>query len=571
MEKLEMVIGNNIQGLQASLQIKKLQNEKLKVQGKLSSGYQVNQASDDAAALSISEKMRSQIRGLNQGIDNLQTGISMTQVADGALVETHAILQRMNELSVKAANGTNTSKDRQSIQDEMDQLMNEADRIAYATNFNDEIYPLLSEIKDVKYQPGAGTINKLNDYTVSTGPGGAPLRTGAGSMSFTAIAGGALPADAGSIGNGSTGAIIKVMDGFGNEAKVMLNRDAVPPTNLSVTVNPDKSVLYQYNDGTINFEVLQTVSTYEEVDEVNLKGNTFFDVNYTFKNTGTTNLNYDFAVAVDNFAGNFNTTPYYLNGVPKTGQMKENIPGGAGNYQIVTPPVTTGGLECEIITRLGGDGIKDDADKFMMLGDMNNPSDKNVIWNDIYSSQQTTTGTGTGNYYADEVYGMWMNRSAPPGGTHTTNILQGISYKVEPSKANAVNHPKDIWIQSGPSANDGFHLPLVDATAKNLKIDKQNVLTVEGARKTMKLVENAIDIVSGFRAQFGSYHNRMEHSIRNAGNASENTQSAESSLRDADMAKEMVDYQRVNLLSQVSESIFAQVNKDKQSILKILQ
>lgn len=109
---------------------------------KLSSGFRINRAADDAAGLSISEKMRRQIRGLQQAAENIQDGVSLCQVADGALSETHSILHRMNELCIQAANGTNSSGDRAAIQDEVDALLLEIDRIANTTTFNERIHPL---------------------------------------------------------------------------------------------------------------------------------------------------------------------------------------------------------------------------------------------------------------------------------------------------------------------------------------------------------------------------------------------------------------------------------------------
>lgn len=112
---------------------------------KLSSGYRINRAADDAAGLTISEKMRWQIRGLDKASNNIEDGMSLIQVADGALNESHAVLQRMNELAVQAANDTNTDADRDAIQTEMDELAEELTRIAESTTYNNKIYPLAQE------------------------------------------------------------------------------------------------------------------------------------------------------------------------------------------------------------------------------------------------------------------------------------------------------------------------------------------------------------------------------------------------------------------------------------------
>ena len=131
-----MVVQHNLTAMNTSRQLGMVQSSQSKATEKLSSGYRVNRAGDDAAGLSISEKMRYAIRGLNKASDNAQNGISLIQVAEGALNETHAILQRMNELATQAANDTNTSTDRTAIQQEIDQLTSEINRIQSTTQFN---------------------------------------------------------------------------------------------------------------------------------------------------------------------------------------------------------------------------------------------------------------------------------------------------------------------------------------------------------------------------------------------------------------------------------------------------
>ena len=131
-----MVVQHNLSAMNTNRQLSGVQSAQSKSTEKLSSGYRINRAGDDAAGLSISEKMRSQIRGLNKASSNAQDGISLVQVAEGALNETHSILQRMNELATQAANDTNTSTDRTAIQSEIDQLTSEINRIQSTTQFN---------------------------------------------------------------------------------------------------------------------------------------------------------------------------------------------------------------------------------------------------------------------------------------------------------------------------------------------------------------------------------------------------------------------------------------------------
>lgn len=137
------VLAHNLVAQFTNRQLNITTNQKAKSSEKLSSGYRINRSADDAAGLAISEKMRKQVRGLNQASENVQDGISLCQVADGALGETTEILQRMRQLSVQAANGTNSESDRSAIQQEIDQLTKEVDRVANTTSFNESIYPLM--------------------------------------------------------------------------------------------------------------------------------------------------------------------------------------------------------------------------------------------------------------------------------------------------------------------------------------------------------------------------------------------------------------------------------------------
>ena len=157
-----MVVQHNMSAMNANRQLGITTNNLSKTTEKLSSGYKINRAADDAAGLSISEKMRSQIRGLNKASDNAQDGISLVQTAEGALNETHSILQRMNELATQAANDTNTSVDRNAIQAELDQLTSEIDRIQSTTQFNTQNLLNGSFSTGKKLQVGA-----LNGQTIT--------------------------------------------------------------------------------------------------------------------------------------------------------------------------------------------------------------------------------------------------------------------------------------------------------------------------------------------------------------------------------------------------------------------
>ena len=184
-----MVVQHNLSAMNTNRQMGVVTSALQKSTEKLSSGYKINRAGDDAAGLSISEKMRSQIRGLNKASDNAQDGISLIQVAEGALNEVHSILQRMNELATQAANDTNTSVDRQSIKDELDELNSELNRISSTTQFNKQ------DLLDGKFT-GALQVGALKgqtmDLKISTAVSANKLKVSDIEVSTNAKAGAAM-------------------------------------------------------------------------------------------------------------------------------------------------------------------------------------------------------------------------------------------------------------------------------------------------------------------------------------------------------------------------------------------
>ena len=169
-----MVVQHNMQAMNANRMLNVTTSTQAKATEKLSSGYKINRAADDAAGLTISEKMRKQIKGLDRASTNAEDGVSSVQTAEGALTEVHSMLQRMNELAVQASNGTNSESDRSAIQDEVNQLTTEIDRVSETTKFN-ETYLL-------KGQDGKKTIN-MNAH--DAGLAGKLVDNGDGTAAFT--------------------------------------------------------------------------------------------------------------------------------------------------------------------------------------------------------------------------------------------------------------------------------------------------------------------------------------------------------------------------------------------------
>jgi flagellin len=176
-EEKIMVVQHNLTAMNANRQLGITTGQQAKSSEKLSSGYKVNRAADDAAGLTISEKMRSQIRGLNKASDNAQDGISLIQTAEGALNEAHSILQRMNELATQAANDTNTSSDRTAIQKEVNALTSELDRIASTTQFNTQNL-LDGTFSGKKLQVGALQNQKISIKITTMNANGIGIKAG---------------------------------------------------------------------------------------------------------------------------------------------------------------------------------------------------------------------------------------------------------------------------------------------------------------------------------------------------------------------------------------------------------
>ncbi|MFP3845922.1 flagellin N-terminal helical domain-containing protein [Priestia filamentosa] len=383
-----MRINHNISALNTYNRLSVNNNAMSKNMEKLSSGLRINRAADDAAGLSISEKMRSQIRGLDQASKNAQDGISLIQTAEGGMNETHDILQRMNELATQAANGTLEPDDRKAISDELGQLTEEVDRIASSANFNGK----------------------------------------------------------------------HLLDGnFGSQL------------DTSSTLKLD-------NNNTVN------------------NGVTSIDVSGASANsTFTLNQDVDGGGAV----------------IPGTYVLND----GNGNTQKLT-------LE---------DG---------------------------------KAGTLNFDHFGVKVS---LDGTQDPDSATAADALEGMTIKTTDSQ--------QISIQIGANTSTGERLGISigNMTSKGLGVDNLSVNTEDDARKAMDTIKTAVTTVSSERSKLGAYQNRLEHSINNLNTTSENLTSAESRIRDVDMAKEMMEQTKNSILAQASQAMLTQANQQPQNVLQMLR
>ena len=423
-----MIINHNMNALNAHRNMTSNTSASGKAMEKLSSGLRINRAGDDAAGLAISEKMRGQIRGLDQASRNAQDGISLIQTAEGALNETHNILQRMRELSVQSANDTNVAVDREAIQEEMKALTEEIDRIAKDTEFNTQ--NLLDGSFKGKFQIGA---NGGQDMSLNIGAMNANslgLTGGVTLIKDADIASGSLADGTYTVGAGNA-----IFDGKGNQvAKI----DGTKIQNMGGTD------IFDNADQKVNIAAGATISIVDGKMTIN-------------------NAKADTTLA-------------------------------SGDYEISGQNVLRNG---ELVGKLtDGAGAGEDA------------------------------GTATHIELTD--------------GTNVALSTLGF----------AADKLAD---------GDAFSISGIDAS------------TQEKASASIETVNAAIEKVSTQRSQLGAVQNRLEHTINNLNTSSENLTAAESRVRDVDMAKEMMNFSKNNILSQAAQAMLAQANQQPQGVLQLLR
>jgi len=417
-----MVVQHNLTAMNSNRMLGITTGSQAKSTEKLSSGYKINRAADDAAGLAISEKMRKQMRGLTQASSNAQDGISAVQTAEGALTEVHDMLQRMNELAVKAANGTNSESDRSAIQDEINQLTTEIDRVSTTTKFN-ETYLLKGVNAD-------GTVGKL---TYSTA-------------------------------NGNVG--IDSAKGYST----------------------------------------QTVATAANTSGQNTDLNTKYS-----------------ATKIE-----FHSKTYNLIDINTIGQVSTAA------------------------------SCADAASASKLADKLNEGLDSPLNFTDLASLMKQ----------------IRLDNAADVKNVSSTTDTNGIqTIKVEAFAD--INNNADLSLHVGADSTDDnkISMNIANLSARGLGINGLRVDggTAKDATAAIDVIADALQMVSDQRAALGAVQNRLEHTIANLDNVVENTTSAESQIRDTDMATEMVRYSNNNILAQAGQSMLAQANQSNQGVLSLLQ
>ena len=496
---MSMVVQHNMQAANANRMLGITSGAQAKSTEKLSSGYKINRAADDAAGLTISEKMRKQIRGLDKASSNAQDGVSSVQTAEGALTEVHSMLQRMNELAVQSSNGTISSDDRQAIQDEVDQLTTEIDRVAETTKFN-EIYLLKGDDSSTK-----------NVYMNAHDAGlKGTLADGAKSATFT-------------MDELKTGDSVKIA---GKQYTIGASKDDVG-TAL------DKKLLI----------VPTTAGAYTS-------GATFSVNNETY--TITTKAANNSIEKITNSAGQ---TAYEDNGNIK---WASTLPTGKDALKDVKKLVNA------------GDTVKVDDTTMKAMADADatagvDSDDSSIITKAqaekmIKEELTAANNIGTTDKKATVAAGVTAD------GKTTYAITKGYA-----TVANTLSF--NLHVGADADMTNKITVDIDTMNSSNLGIKGINVKDATGTAATYAIdaIADAVAKVSSQRSALGAVQNRLEHTIDNLDNISENTSSAESRIRDTDMAKEMVNYSKNNILAQAGQSMLAQANQSNQGVLSLLQ
>ncbi len=487
-----MIVQHNLTAMNSNRMLGLTTSAQAKSTEKLSSGYKINRAADDAAGLSISEKMRKQIRGLTQASLNAQDGISAVQTAEGALNEVQDMLQRMNELAVKAANGTQSENDRSYIQNEIDQLTTEIDRVAETTKFN-ETYLL----------KGDSTLQKGYSYSYAKTATAATATATFASDTVTGLQVSISFETASAAIQDSQNDLAKALKSAG-----MALTAASTWTSDATTAAKKDTFSLQLNGAAADKYTVVSTSTSGQFEIQDAKGNKLATVTTsgTYAYSASSTMDYKNTV-------NFNATSITKAAATTT---------EAAYYDKDGNKIATNALSNYFdVNNAGTIVAKPGASK--VYDAVGNEATLNV--NEVAKTQDMTASLGF---------------SLHVGADSTSN--------------NQITLNLDLMNAKGLGVN-------------GLRVDGTNDKNALAAVETLK---EAIQKVSTQRSALGAVQNRLEHTINNLDNVVENTTSAEASIRDTDMASEMVKYSNQNILAQAGQAMLAQANQSNQGVLSLL-
>ncbi|WP_339243749.1 flagellin [Paenibacillus sp. FSL F4-0243] len=552
-----MIINHNIAALNTHRQLTTNTANTNKNIEKLSSGLRINRAGDDAAGLAISEKMRGQIRGLDQASRNAQDGISLIQTAEGALNETHSILQRQRELANQSANGTNTDSDRQALQDEMNQLTSEINRIGNTTEFNTQ-----------KLLKGDGQTN----------------------LAGTGVAKDGFVSNGTSTNVQATQTLTLIEGKTNDEISLTINGQEV-----SYKLTADDQAAITAATGKADATAAAFRAGLQKAIDSNdvLKG--------SFTVGGATDKVKIDAVAVGS-GGKFDGAQGNMSAAKFTGTASLIGAGAVASVGATNHVQATGSLDFSGITtqagvdKLAGTGITIngeqiefyDATKGEYKGTAKGVNISGAVDGDgVVQALVDTLGS--------KIDGVTLTAGAT-GVLTVTATAKGVAGNGITLKDGGVQKDFETSFQIGANTGQSMSLAIGDMRASALGITGKagdagftktstvtdgtnnvnaeaalNISTKEDASAAIAILDKATATVSSSRSKLGAVQNRLEHTINNLGTASENLTAAESRIRDVDMAKEMMQQTKNNILAQAAQAMLAQANQQPQGVLQLLR
>ena len=567
---MAMIVQHNMSAMNANRMLGITNSSLAKSTEKLSSGYKINRAADDAAGLSISEKMRSQIRGLNKASDNAQDGISLIQTAEGALNESHSILQRMRELSVQASNGTETDDDREAVQKEISQLQDELTRISSTTEFN-----------TMKLLDGSlGSKSASSQGAVLTG-------TNVATFSATGLDSNSVKKDL----SGLAGTTVKdtfeidgqkfTIDWSKGKAEDFASKYSVDLANMteSQTKALASDLETLLNESAADAGVSGTVKVAYKADgQITVTSNNNGEKSsFGFVGTDATTVG-DGANATDSLGAVMFSGTAGANAA-KTADATMKIANTIANNSTFTMTINGTEVQAKITAAINeGDDMKAAATTIQdavqtAVDAYNTAMGTGTTTEALTKTDFTVTANKDGSfnieYAGDKEVSFSFGEATVNGLTGTTATKLGLTNK---QSASATSN-KGIELQIGANEGQTMEFTIDDMSAAALGVagNKVDLATQDGAQKATTTIDAAIKKVSAQRSKLGAVQNRLEHTIANLDTASENTQTSESRIRDTDMAEEMVAYSKNNILLQAGQSMLAQANQSNQGVLSLLQ
>ena len=522
-----MVVRSNIMAVNAQRQLGMNNSSVGKALEKLSSGYRINRAGDDASGLAISEKMKAQIKGLDTASLNAQDGVSVVQTAEGALTEVHNMLNRMTELATRAANGINSDQNRQSLQDEIKELQTEIDRISKATNFN--------SINLLDGSLGGGTSGAAGVPAIN-GDGLGNLTETAATVGKSEIAVNSFTNQTGLKAGDSVVFTLTV-----NEGGTSKNID------IELTVGTDnKSFLYNGEIVGSAFNAAGTATAAEQGKALTAAINKHADLKKSF--TATEN-----AGAI--------TLTHKVKGKNAPSITLIEAPGTAGADKSTATTVTDGVDAFQSGSPVSDQVFTVNGKKFMFASNADKAAaaDPNV----------TVVVQAAGTIAQGDLEKMAALIEKETG---YKPMVNGISFEWKSDAKNG-KAGNGLVLQIGDTA-DSFNqitVSIDDMSSKGIGVAGVDISSREGAAAAIDTIRAGIDKVSAQRAVLGATQNRLEYTIDNLDTTSENIQAANSRIRDTDMAKMMMEYTKMNVLTQSAQAMLAQANQQPQSVLQLLQ